>query len=227
MDYEATEDPQVMDDEEYAEWIRAGMWRYVFADMRYLFDGCYSFPHAHCRKKHAAEFEEQERKKAEREARHAQEEAIRAETRRLAREEEERRKNRRRSKERRREAEMREAYDSRWKDLLASSKDEQRRKLRFKDVPWPVAGHGSSVSMEDLTVDAISAFLLLSEEDATASAEASKIRKEKLRETMLRFHPDKFEARVMSRITEKDKEMVREAVGLVVRTVSDLMAVAK
>lgn len=84
MDYEATEDPQVMDDEEYAEWIRAGMWRYVFADMRYLFDGCYSFPHAHCRKKHAAEFEEQERKKAEREARHAQEEAIRAETRRLA-----------------------------------------------------------------------------------------------------------------------------------------------
>ena len=175
------------------------------------------------RKKHAAEFAEHERKKAECEARRAREEAIHAETRRLEREEEQRRKKRRRSRERMREVEMRKAYDVRWKDLLTSGKDEAQLELRFHDVPWPIAVHGSSVSVKDITADAISAFLFHLE-DSSGDGDDTKMRKDKLRETMLRFHPDKFEARVMSRIAEKDKAMVREAASVVVRTVSDLMS---
>jgi len=53
-----------------------------------------------------------------------------------------------------------------------------------------------------------------------------KLRKEKLRETFLRFHPDKFEGRLMNRVRESDRERVREAVGIVVRVLNALMVEA-
>lgn len=176
-----------------------------------------------CRKKHAAEFEAQERKKAEQEARKAREEAVREQTRLLEREDELKRKKRRRSRERRRERETREAYDARWKELLAAGSSGLPEELKFADIPWPVLGHGSAVSAESLTEEAISSFLFHSE-DALSDGDASKVRKEKLREAMLRFHPDKFEARIMARVVAQDQEAAREAVGVVVRTVSGLMA---
>lgn len=47
--------------------------------------------------------------------------------------------------------------------------------------------------------------------------------KDVLRTTMLRFHPDKFEARVLSRVQEKDKDKVKEVAGVVVRALNSLM----
>lgn len=43
---------------------------------------------------------------------------------------------------------------------------------------------------------------------------------------MLRFHPDKFEGRVMRRVKESDKDKVREAVGQVARALNALMGEA-
>ena len=56
---------------------------------------------------------------------------------------------------------------------------------------------------------------------------ARKDRREKLRETMLRFHPDKFEGRIMGRVCDSDRELVKEAVGIVARTINALMGEAK
>lgn len=53
--------------------------------------------------------------------------------------------------------------------------------------------------------------------------EAKKDRKEKLRETFLRFHPDKFEGRLMARVRPDEKDMVRQALGVVVRVLNDLI----
>lgn len=186
-------------------------------------------------KKHAAEHEEQARKQAEREARRAREEKVRAETRRLDRQAEEVRKRRRKSRDRRREVDMRVRYDVLWKDILTAGEERQDRTLRFWDIPWPVMFDGQDksnapaqpfVSMDYFTAEAISTFLLSARDDSNSSDE-KKERKEKLRETMLRYHPDKFEGRVMARVAESDKDSVREALGVVVRTVSDLMAALK
>ena len=74
------------------------------------------------------------------------------------------------------------------------------------------ADEPARVRIEDLTAEAIAAFLLPPSDFDAPSADPSKERKEKLRETMLRFHPDKFEGRVMKRVREKDRERVKEAV---------------
>lgn len=182
-----------------------------------------------CRKKHAAEYAEQERKAAERAARKAREKAVQDETARLEKTAEEDRKRRRKSRERRRAAETRELYDVRWKELLAAGE----KLLSFTDIPWPITlpdadrRRSRGVSLEDLTVDTISAFLLPSEGDRAGDADAAKRRKEKLRETMLRFHPDKFEGRILRHVRESDRETVKEAVGIVARIVNGLMGETK
>jgi hypothetical protein len=133
----------------------------------------------------------------------------------------------------------REDYDKRWNELLDrgdrnASPVTKGEGLKFEHIPWPIhwarsqsKRHSTTIGLDDLTAEAISTFLLLSEESTFSATESKeqtkKQRKEKLRETMLRFHPDKFEGRVMNKVAESDKEMVREAVGIVVRVVGGLM----
>ena len=227
MDDELGVDPNVMEDEAYAEWVREGMWRCVCS--------CAALAecmraHWYVRRRHAAEYEEQERKKAERAARKARERAIREETKRLEREEEESRRKRRRSRERHRVAEARELYDTRWNILLGPSEDSGGL-LRFSDIPWPVlppdltSRPTRELALDDLTVEAISGFLLV-QDDAESEA-GKKARRDKLRETMLRFHPDKFEGRILKRVVESERETVMEAVGIVARSVNALMGGSK
>ncbi|KAJ8473424.1 hypothetical protein ONZ51_g7872 [Trametes cubensis] len=215
MEDDLTIDPQYMEDEDYAEWVRAGMWK----------------------KKHAAEHEEQLRRHAERKARKEREKALREETRRLERAAEEERRQRRRERDRSRAVQARESYDVRWKELLSQSTPAAPEgTMRFADVPWPVLPPSSSskrgeqqlpIALEDLTTDAISSFLLPATVGPADEETAKKDRKEKLRETMLRFHPDKFEGRVMRLVRSADKEMVKEGVGIVARTLNALMNESK
>jgi len=85
--------------------------------------------------------------------------------------------------------------------------------LGFGDVPWPVRGE---LEIPQLTVEAISTFLF-------ASGSGGRMRKEVLREAMLRFHPDKFEGRVMPRIRSEDIDSVREGANAVARALMALM----
>jgi hypothetical protein len=82
--------------------------------------------------------------------------------------------------------------------------------------------------LEHLTIEAISQFLLTAAPTDGAKPPPlrdvdKKERKEKLRETFLRFHPDKFEGRVMRRVKASEQETVREAIGQVVRALNALM----
>ena len=119
-------------------------------------------------RRHAAEHEERMRKQAEHDARKAREKAIREEMRRLERAEEEDRARQRHARERLRAAEARELYETRWKALLApSSATSTDPLLDLADIPWPIhlactgKGHAPlSFRLDDLTVDAVSTFLL-------------------------------------------------------------------
>ncbi|KAG6841412.1 hypothetical protein C0991_011306 [Blastosporella zonata] len=210
-------DPRYMDDEEYAEWVRAGMYR----------------------KTHADEYAEQQRKKAMKAQRREEEKARKLETQRLEKIAEEEHRLRKLEREDRRRQRAREEYELRWTALLSTTRGDEgevkSQELRFHDIPWPIlAAHGhkrestpSSVSVERLSSGAILEFLIppssRSMADPTKAEADKKERKEKLRETFLRFHPDKFEGRFMKLIRESDKEAVREAIGQVARSLNTLM----
>ena len=175
------------------------------------------------------------RKQAEREARNAREKAVREETKRLERAQEEERRKRRSARERLRAVEMRELYETRWKTLLAPTTlaTSTEPTLGLADIPWPVyqafgdkSHRPSSLSVDDLTIDAVSTFLLPSSDDQDPDA-LRKDRRERLRDAMLRFHPDKFEGRVMPRVRADEQDVVREAVGVVARALNTLMAQIK
>ncbi|KAF5393210.1 hypothetical protein D9757_000514 [Collybiopsis confluens] len=225
-----TMDPMSMSEEEYVEWIRMGMYR----------------------KTHAQEIADKEQKKAERAAKRARDKAIQAETGRLEKLAAAERSARERAKESRTFEQLRTEYDRRWKVLLEArpaDSDVETALIGFDDIPWPMllSTHRSktksaspsnvqtNLSLEDFTRDAISSFLFTSltvplastskdtSADVEAEVNAQKVRKERLREAFLRFHPDKFEGRLMPRVKPSERTQVREALGIVVRVLNDLM----
>ena len=139
-----------------------------------------------------------------------------------------------RERESRRWEYAREEYGIRWRELLSIT-GESSETLGFDDIPWPVAAAQRQklrkresgvprrsiipgITVDDLTTEAITAFLL------PASKEFDKEkRKEKLRESILRFHPDKFEGRFMKIVKEGERDRVKEAIGQVSRVLNSLM----
>ncbi|KAK7691343.1 hypothetical protein QCA50_004738 [Cerrena zonata] len=222
MEDDLTIDPHYMEDEDYAEWVRVGMWK----------------------RKHADEYAEQARQEGARAARLEREKAARQETKKLEAIAEEERRRRRRERHDKRWKVAKEHYEEQWKVLLgAQSVEDERKDLRFEDVPWPVfpvdigpstdkkgklPSTESSIHLEDITVDAVSQFLLSTsqsnEDRATPTDDiAKKLRRDKLREAMLRFHPDKFEGRILSHVREDDRDKVREGVSKVAVALNRLM----
>ena len=217
-------DPNSMDDERYAEWMREGMWKYVtFA----VCESCFPSREALVRKRNAQAYQEQLRKMAEEEARKKRVEQLASErARREAREADERRR-RKRSREGREKQNARDDYETRW-DTLLSPDETASRFLTFRDIPWPCHAAYSTpdnqdFSLDDLTTDSMSEFLFLPAKESTESTQKIKA----IRETLLRFHPDKFEGRVMSRVSEADRARVQEGIGIVVRMLNELMRTTK
>lgn len=157
------------------------------------------------RKRNAEAIRQQQHRKAA-------EAAARAEAARVLKAEEDARRRRREERKRKRDVDARDTYDRRWVDLLNSKSVD----LGFGDVPWPVQG---TTEVSQVTAETISAFLFPSGSDVGRG----RTRKEVLREEMLRFHPDKFEGRVMARIRSEDRDSVREGANAVARAVMTLM----
>lgn len=207
-----------MDEEEYAEHVRAGMWR----------------------RKNKDEAERLEALEKVRRAKEAKE-AVEAEKRaRVEREKIRKLEEKTKKQNKREELDARERYDSMWKKLLAPPRSRPppataeppplftltplpeeaveppeatsapaltHYPLRFTDFAWPIYPQVpfpplSWPATPDVTATAISTFLL-SHLDAPAKKAA-------LRAAVLRWHPDRFD-RLVARIPE-EKEDVRERV---------------
>jgi len=126
-----------------------------------------------------------------------------------------------------------EEYDKGWERLAMSirpSKTFTFRKVAFTfaDVPWPVlrqpataeslTGNNAALELEDITGVAVAKFLLHPQRDPKKS------KKEKLRDAMLRYHPDKFEGRILPRVVSEDRACVQEGVGIVMKCLNELMS---
>ena len=97
-------------------------------------------------------------------------------------------------------------YEQKWEELRKNGvADEQ---LRFCHVPWPVFGDVRRV--DDVTRERVLAFVLHGREQDEGQAKA-------IRSEMRRWHPDKFNGKVLPKVIEGDREAVRETAGHVAR----------
>ena len=90
--------------------------------------------------------------------------------------------------------------------------------LEFGQIPWPIYHTPVGAAEEEFTKETISTFLL-----SSSDRDDKKARKDLLRETFLRFHPDKFEGRFMQRVKADNQERVREAIGQISRVLNHLL----
>lgn len=138
---------------------------------------------------------------------------------RILKAEEDARRRARYERERMRHANARDAYERHWVGLLGSKS--KSADLGFGDIPWPVSARSPSIS--EITAEAISSFLFLRGDEGHDEAGRGRARKEELRGTILRFHPDKFEGRVIPRIKDEERAAVREGANAVTRAVTTMM----
>ncbi len=164
-----------------------------------------------------------ERAAEERRRRHA----AREERRERARREEERLEQERRSREEealrrravaeaalaQRVAEWHRYYEEKWAVLRA---DVRVRPLEFSDIPWPL--FGIATSADDITLVHIQEFLCHPQRESVQSVGQART----IRSEMLRWHPDKFNGKVLNMVMEDDREAVKEAAGEVARILNQL-----
>ncbi|TFK89660.1 hypothetical protein K466DRAFT_465961, partial [Polyporus arcularius HHB13444] len=97
------------------------------------------------------------------------------------------------------------AYETRWRALLAATTP-----IAFSDIPWPVDPPPTCI--DALTPDAIAEFLF-----APLRVRANTVAKrDRIRASLLRWHPDKLSA-VAARTIEEDAESVRVGINTVFR----------
>jgi hypothetical protein len=113
-------------------------------------------------------------------------------------------------------AEAWEAYEENWR-RLNSQANNSSFVLMFAAMPWPILNPPSEP--DAITRKAISNFILSSYHST------SKTKKERLREALLKWHPDRFESRFLQKVPEgTERDRVREGVGNVIRCLNELTA---
>ena len=91
-------------------------------------------------------------------------------------------------------------------------------RLAFCDVPWPVFEDVRRI--EDVTRERVLAFVCHPlHEHVQGEGQAKAIRSE-----ILRWHPDKFNGKVLKNVVEGDREAVTETAGHVARIIATFSA---
>lgn len=102
-----------------------------------------------------------------------------------------------------------EAHDRKWRELKASEN------LGWNSFPWPVFKRPSEP--EDITTISVSAYVL------SRHSPSEKSSKDRIKDHIKRWHPDKFETKVLPKVVEEEREKVKEGAGVVVRCLNELL----
>ncbi|KAF8999159.1 hypothetical protein BDQ17DRAFT_1182702, partial [Cyathus striatus] len=99
-------------------------------------------------------------------------------------------------------------YDKKWEALRGGDNIPQ---LFFGQFPWPVLCDVSG--LQDITEERLGEFFFHSARPGFED----KSRRDRVRKEFLRWHPDKFEAKMLDFIIPEHKELVKEAAGTIAR----------
>jgi hypothetical protein len=129
-------------------------------------------------------------------------------------------------KERRAEEDRRrgiiKVYETRWSQLLRSTLPDSQE-LNFSDIPWPLFERINTLE----TVEGFSNLPAQSIADFVFSPlrEGNKSPKDLIRDAFLKWHPDKFESRVLKHVKPSDRDEVLRGARIVVDLLSKWMDV--
>ncbi|KAH9026268.1 hypothetical protein EDB83DRAFT_2230443 [Lactarius deliciosus] len=104
-----------------------------------------------------------------------------------------------------------ENHDNKWRQLKDSDN------LGWNSFAWPVFRRPSEP--EEMTTSAIGAYVL-SKYAPDANTKSSK---DRVKDHIKRWHPDKFETRILPRVAEDEREKVKAGAGVVVRGLNELL----
>jgi hypothetical protein len=107
-------------------------------------------------------------------------------------------------------------YEEKWA-LLRRNDIVWTGRLGFCDIPWPSFENVRGVG--DVTEERVLAFVCHPLHQGAGEGQAKSLRSE-----MLRWHPDKFEGKVLDKVVEGDREAVKEAAGQVARILTKFSA---
>ena len=112
-------------------------------------------------------------------------------------------------------------YEAKWAALRSNNVGVEH--ISFYDIPWP--SFENIRCIQDITEERVLAFVChpLQEHIQGPGGGQAKY----LRSAMLRWHPDKFEVKVLGKVVESDREAVREAAGRVARILTTFIDGAK
>ncbi|KAL7419045.1 hypothetical protein Q5752_005881 [Cryptotrichosporon argae] len=110
--------------------------------------------------------------------------------------------------------------------MLGEQDDVVALELGWGDVPWPVQGRARGTG--DIDRERVGAFMrALARDDAEADGgdgDEARALKKALREAIRVYHPDRFYARVLPRVKEDARDVVKEGVELCSRIINELAA---
>lgn len=114
-----------------------------------------------------------------------------------------------------------ERYEEDWSNLFSRLKKPSGHNdvtfLRFEDIPWPIKE--KPMGVEDLTVKGVEDFLL----EALTVREVKIIKKDRVRSSFLRWHPDKLGS-LFGQTHPEHLESVKQGVGIVMECLQRLNA---
>jgi len=107
-------------------------------------------------------------------------------------------------------------YDAKWEEL---KKSKTLTSVMLCEMPWPIFAQGCT-SPDEISRRSIEEFIF----HPLRIGMETKSRKDRLRVEMLRFHPDKFDSHIVSKLRESDREMAIKIAGAVARILTGMMA---
>jgi len=106
-----------------------------------------------------------------------------------------------------------ENHENKWKDV----RDSRSLYLRWDSFAWPMFEHPSEP--EYMTTSAISAYVL----SEYAPDTNAKSHKDRIKGHLKRWHPDKFEVRILPRVVEEEREKVKAGMTAVMRGLKEML----
>ncbi|KAG5729438.1 Reticulocyte-binding protein 2 like protein [Termitomyces sp. T112] len=106
-----------------------------------------------------------------------------------------------------------ERHERQWNILISSTTS-----LHWGSIPWPM--FFPPQSPEDITLSAVTTYL---QSPLLPDREKAKPQKDRLKEMIKKWHPDRFETKYLPRIIEGDLERVKEGTGVVIRLLNELL----
>lgn len=105
-----------------------------------------------------------------------------------------------------------EAHERQWPKLATLDQ------LRWFNFPWPMLKMPSDP--DEITSNAVSAYIL---SPHYPDKDKSKPTKDRIKDHIRRWHPDRFDTKLLVKVVDSEKEKVKEGAGSVVRNLNDLL----